>query len=52
MEMQKAEFHEKVAQGYRVLAKEHPDRIVRLDAALSVDEISAQIRQHVERLLS
>lgn len=52
MELEKAEFHAQVAEGYRVLAKEQPQRIVRIDAMLSVEEISQCMTDKVRELLS
>lgn len=52
MELEKAEFHEQVAEGYRILAKEQPQRIVRLDAMLPVAEISECMIDKVKELLS
>lgn len=51
MEMENAEFHEQVANGYRQLAKEQKERIVRIDAMLSKEEISAQIVEKVKEML-
>lgn len=51
MEMEAVDFHEKVAQGYRDLAKLAPERIRTIDATQSIDEIQDQIRQYVEDIL-
>lgn len=51
MELQKAEFHEKVAQGYRTLAAMHKERIVTIDAMKPADEIAAIIREELQDLL-
>ena len=51
MELQKAEFHEKVAQGYRTLAAMHKERIVIIDAMKPADEIAAIIREELQDLL-
>lgn len=48
MELEKTEFHQKVAEGYQKLAKEDAKRIVRIDAMLSVDEIHKQMTEEVK----
>lgn len=37
-------FHRRVDAGYRQLAQQHPDRIVRIDARGSVDEVFQQVK--------
>jgi dTMP kinase len=44
-------FYERVRQGYLAICAEEPDRMVRLDASLSEDEIAAQILERVKALL-
>ena len=39
LEVEKLEFHERVIEGYRTLAKKYEDRIIKIDATLSVEEI-------------
>jgi len=39
LDQEKLSFHEKVREGYRILAERDPDRIVRLDASLSPEQI-------------
>lgn len=48
MEQEAASFHEKVAQGYRDLAKLAPDRIRSLDATLPIRDIHSRIIELVE----
>ncbi len=38
-------FHQRVADGYRQLAQQYPDRIVRIDASLDVASVARQIRE-------
>jgi dTMP kinase len=38
-------FHQRVAEGYRQLAQQYPDRIVRIDASLDVAHVARQIRE-------
>ncbi|MFH1011907.1 MAG: dTMP kinase [bacterium] len=45
-------FYERVRQGYSTICTEEPDRMVRLDASLSEDEIAAQILANVKTLLA
>lgn len=50
MELEKAEFHEKVAQGYRELAVLAPNRIKTIDATKSIDEIHKEIITYVDKV--
>lgn len=43
LEMEKANFHEMVSEGYRKLAKEYPDRILKVDASLPIEVIHKTI---------
>jgi dTMP kinase len=45
------EFFERVAKGYRAIAGAEPGRVKVVDAAGSVDAVSAAIWEHVERLV-
>lgn len=51
MELEKAEFHEKVAEGYRQLARMFPERIYTIDATLPVEEIHRLIISKLEEIL-
>lgn len=51
MELETAAFHEKVSEGYRILAKENPDRIRSIDGTQTIDEIHEQIRAIVDQIL-
>lgn len=51
MEAESMAFHEKVAQGYRDLAKLAPERIWTIDATQSVEEIHTRIIEKVETIL-
>ncbi|MFC6381967.1 dTMP kinase [Psychrobacter glacincola] len=48
-EQQATEFFTRVHQGFSVLASEHPERIQRIDASGSADEVSARIWQTVQK---
>lgn len=52
IEMEKAEFHNRVFAGYRELEHQFPDRIIGIDAAREIEEITGEILEHVERLLN
>lgn len=43
MELEEAAFHDKVSDGYRILAEKFPDRIKKIDATKTIDEIHDQI---------
>lgn len=51
MELEKEEFHERVAEGYRQLAKMSPERIYTIDATLPVEEIHKLILSKLEEIL-
>ena len=50
-EQQATEFFTRVRQGFSVLASEQPERIQRIDASGSADEVSARIWQTIEEKL-
>lgn len=47
LESEKAEFYYKVCEGYRELCKKEPERIIRIDAAKSIDDIRREIAMHL-----
>lgn len=51
IEMEKMDFHNRVFAGYEALEMEYPDRIIGVDATGDIEEISAEIISHLERLL-
>jgi dTMP kinase len=51
MELEAAEFHEKVSNGYRTLADRYSERIKKIDATQSIEEIHDQILEIVEKVL-
>lgn len=51
MELETLEFHNKVAQGYRELAKREPERIKTIDATLSPKQIHAKIVEYINRII-
>lgn len=44
-------FHRRVAEGYRTLAERYPERIMKIDAALPIEEIHAIITDSVEKVI-
>lgn len=50
LEMEQIDFHYKVRDGYKVLCGKYPERIKRIDASRSVDEISRDIEGYLEEL--
>ena len=51
MELEAVEFHRKVAEGYRTLAKLAPDRIKTIDATMGIEEIHSRIIEYVDKVL-
>ena len=51
MESEKADFFSAVAETYEELAAAYPERIVKINAALNVDEVWTQIREKIDLLL-
>lgn len=52
MELETLDFHEKVAEGYRTLAKLSPDRIRTIDATMSIEDIHQRIVAYVEEIFN
>ena len=51
LELEKIEYHRAVFQAYEELEKLYPKRIIAIDAGRSIDEISGEIQEHIDRLL-
>lgn len=51
MENETIEFHQRVREGYRELARREPQRVKLVDGARSFAEVQAQIWQYVEQAL-
>lgn len=51
MERESVDFHKKVVDGYRDLADRYPERILKVDAALQVQEIHDIIVANIEKKL-
>lgn len=52
MELEAIDFHERVAEGYRSLARLSPDRIRTIDATMGIEDIHNQIVAYVEQILN
>ena len=44
-------YHQKILEGFNILYKKHPKRIVKIDASESKEIISDNINYHVSELL-
>ena len=51
LELQEFDFHKRVCEGYRELAERHPDRIKKIDASLSVEEIHNEVINTIEQII-
>lgn len=51
MELEAVSFHEKVSDGYRMLAEKFPDRIKKLDGTKQIEEIHRQIIKMVTEII-
>jgi dTMP kinase len=51
MELESIEFHEKVAQGYRDLAKLSPERIYTVDATADIETVSENIIKKLQEIM-
>lgn len=51
MELETIEFHEKVCEGYRTLAKRDPERMKTIDAMQSIEEIQEEIRKYLNEII-
>jgi len=52
LELEELEYHKAVFRAYEELEKQYPQRIIGINAERSIDEISAEIQEHIIRLLS
>ena len=51
LELEKLDYHRAVFKAYEELEKHYPSRIIGIDASRSIDEISEEIKGHIDRLL-
>ncbi len=52
LEQNPVEFYEKTREGYRTLAQRYTGRMTLLDGCRSIDDLSADVRQCIDRLLA
>ena len=50
LEQQKLDFHYRVYDGYKALCDKYPERVVRIDASKTIDEIKGDIYSKLETL--
>lgn len=50
LEMEARDFHYRVYEGYKAIAKSNPERVKRIDASRSVEEISGEIIKYLEEI--
>lgn len=50
LELENADFHYRLYEGYKALARSYPERIKRIDAAKTPGEMKEDIYAHLERL--
>ena len=51
MELETASFHDKVSEGYRILAEKFPERIKKLDGTQPIEVIFDQIKEIVKNII-
>lgn len=51
IEQEKAEFHQRVREGYLRLSREEPERIKKIKVENSIEKIQTKIRQYVDELI-
>lgn len=52
LDLEKIEFHHKVREGYLLLAERFPERIVKIDAAQSLDDVYEAAKMKIKALLT
>ena len=50
LELEEMDFHYRVREGYSRLAEQYPERVKRIDASRSVEEIKREIYEYLEEL--
>ncbi|WP_182101774.1 dTMP kinase [Niallia taxi] len=51
LDLETLEFHNKVREGYKLLLKKFPERMVEINAELSIDEVFEQIKKVIDQRL-
>lgn len=52
LEQEKLDFHYRVYEGYKSISEKHPDRVKRIDATRTIEEIKDEIYRHLDELCS
>ena len=52
LEQEKIDFHYKVYDGYKSICSKEPDRVKRIDATRTIEEIRDEIFRHLDELCS
>jgi dTMP kinase len=52
LDMEKLEFHQKVREGYMIIAERFPDRIVEIDASKELEAVYKQAEAKIKELLN
>ena len=51
IEQEKADFHQKVYNGYKTLAQKYPERIKRINAEKTIEEVHKQVVEEITKIL-
>lgn len=51
LDLEGLKFHQKVQQGYYILMAQYPERIVKIDANLSIEEVLMQVTQVLDQFI-
>ena len=49
LDLEKMDFHYKVREGYNILLERYKNRIVRIDASKSIDEVFNEVKNILEK---
>ena len=50
MEQESLDFHNRVYKGYISLAEKYPERIKRIDASMSIDEVWSETEKYLDEM--
>lgn len=51
LELERIEYHNEVFKAYIELEKQYPERIIGIDSSRNIEEISKEIKEHINRIL-
>ena len=51
LDLENIDFHRKVYNGYLSLCDKFPDRIVKIDASLTIDQVFSQVLSKIKEIL-